>query len=144
MDQNIQQNPNKSGMSLPKTRPRKNKKAFAGFYLTLKAHKLKPGQNVTHLKSRPIVTCPCSLLHHRGSGPTINFNHLQNNKYCTFVKVMISAKTYARHNIQGQHNSSQPMPFQCIQTYLLTQPSCLLQNTFTNLYPKNAQNKMKL
>ena len=25
------------------------KKAFAGFYLTLKAHKLKPGQNVTHL-----------------------------------------------------------------------------------------------
>ena len=28
-----------------------NKKAFTGFYLTLKAHKLKPGQNVTHLKS---------------------------------------------------------------------------------------------
>ena len=28
-----------------------NKKAFAGFYLKLKAHKLKPGQNVTHLKS---------------------------------------------------------------------------------------------
>ena len=28
-----------------------NKKAFAGFYLTLKAHKLKPGQNVMHLKS---------------------------------------------------------------------------------------------
>ena len=43
-----------------------NKKAFAGFYLTLKAHKLKPGQNVTHLKSRPIVTCPGSLLHPLG------------------------------------------------------------------------------
>ena len=28
-----------------------NKKAFAGFYLKFKAHKLKPGQNVTHLKS---------------------------------------------------------------------------------------------
>ena len=40
-----------------------NKRAFAGFYLTLKAHKLKPGQNVTHLKSRPIVSCPGSLLH---------------------------------------------------------------------------------
>ena len=40
-----------------------NKKAFASFYLTLKAHKLKPGQNVTHLKSRPIVACPGSLLH---------------------------------------------------------------------------------
>ena len=40
-----------------------NKKTCAGFYLTLKAHKLKPGQNVTHLKSRPIVACPGSLLH---------------------------------------------------------------------------------
>ena len=43
-----------------------NKKAFAGFYLTLKAHKLKPGQNVTHLKSRPIVACLGSLLHPLG------------------------------------------------------------------------------
>ena len=43
-----------------------NKKAFAGFYLTLKAHKLKPGQNVTHLKSRPIVACSGSLLHPLG------------------------------------------------------------------------------
>ena len=43
-----------------------NKRAFAGFYLTLKAHKLKLGQNVTHLKSRPIVSCPGSLLHPLG------------------------------------------------------------------------------
>ena len=43
-----------------------NKRAFAGFYLTLKAHKLKPGQNITHLKSRPIVSCPGSLLHPLG------------------------------------------------------------------------------
>ena len=43
-----------------------NKKAFAGFYLTLKAHKLNPGQNVTHLKSQPIVACPGSLLHPLG------------------------------------------------------------------------------
>ena len=43
-----------------------NKRAFARFYLTLKAHKLKPGQNVTHLKSRPIVSCPGSLLHPLG------------------------------------------------------------------------------
>ena len=40
-----------------------NKKAFTSFYLTLKAHQLKPGQNVTHLKSRPIIACPGSLLH---------------------------------------------------------------------------------
>ena len=43
-----------------------NNKAFAGFYITLKAHKLKPGQNVTHFKSRPIVACPGSLLHPLG------------------------------------------------------------------------------
>ena len=43
-----------------------NKKAFAGFYLKLKAHKLKPGQNVTHLKSRPIIACPGSPLHPLG------------------------------------------------------------------------------
>ena len=43
-----------------------NQKAFAGFYLTRKAHKLKPGQNVTHLKSQPIVACPGSLLHPLG------------------------------------------------------------------------------
>ena len=32
----------------------------------LKAHKLKPGQNATHLKSRPIVACPGRLLHPLG------------------------------------------------------------------------------
>ena len=43
-----------------------NKKAFAGFYLTFKAHKFKLGQNVTHLKSRPIIAFPGSLLHPLG------------------------------------------------------------------------------
>ena len=36
---------------------------FARFYLTLKAHKLKPGDPLSALKSRPIVSCPGSLLH---------------------------------------------------------------------------------
>lgn len=40
-----------------------NQNPFARFFLTLKAHKLKPGQHVDHLKSRPIVSCPGSLLH---------------------------------------------------------------------------------
>jgi hypothetical protein len=43
-----------------------NKTPFARFYLTLKAHKLKPGQNVNQLKSRPIVSCPGSILHPLG------------------------------------------------------------------------------
>ena len=43
-----------------------NKTFFARFYLTLKVHKLKPRQNVNHLKSHPIVSCPGSLLHPLG------------------------------------------------------------------------------
>ena len=39
---------------------------YARFYLTLKAHKLKPGQTVDNLKSRPIVSCPGSLFHGLG------------------------------------------------------------------------------
>ena len=40
-----------------------NESPYARLYLTLKAHKLKPGQTVDQLKSRPIVSCPGSLLH---------------------------------------------------------------------------------
>ena len=43
-----------------------NQSPYAQFYLTLKAHKLKPGQTVDSLKSRPIVSCPGSLLHGLG------------------------------------------------------------------------------
>ena len=43
-----------------------NQSPYARFYLTLKAHKLKPGQTVDDLKSRPIVSCPGSLLHGLG------------------------------------------------------------------------------
>ena len=66
MDENIQQNTNKNGMRIFETRSGTQQQAFAGFYLTLKAHKLKPGQNVTHLKSQPIIACPGSLLHPLG------------------------------------------------------------------------------
>ena len=43
-----------------------NKAPYAQFYLTRKAHKLKPGETVDHLKIRPIVSCPGSLLHGLG------------------------------------------------------------------------------
>ncbi len=49
-----------------KTHMNLNTKPFARFYVTLKAHKLKSGQTVDHLKSRPIVSCPGSLLHPLG------------------------------------------------------------------------------
>ena len=43
-----------------------NQSPYARLYLTLKAHKLKPGQTVDQLKSRPFVSCPGSLLHGLG------------------------------------------------------------------------------
>ena len=43
-----------------------NQSPYARFYLTLKVHKLKQGQTVDQLKSRPIVSCPGSLLHGLG------------------------------------------------------------------------------
>ena len=43
-----------------------NQSPYACFYLTLKAHKLKLGQTVDHLKSRPIISCPGCLLHGPG------------------------------------------------------------------------------
>ena len=52
--------------AFPKQGLKDNKKPFVGFYLTLKANKLNPDQNVTHLKSRPIVACPGSLIHPLG------------------------------------------------------------------------------
>ena len=43
-----------------------NQSPYARFYITIKAHKLKPGQTVDQLKSRPIFSCPGSLLHGLG------------------------------------------------------------------------------
>ena len=49
-----------------RTHLKENTKPFACFYLTPKAHKLAKGQGVEKLKSRPIVSCPGSLLHPLG------------------------------------------------------------------------------
>ena len=77
-----------------------NKKALAGFYLTLKAHKLKPGQNVTHLKSRRIIACPGSLLHP--------------------LDIWIDRKlqTLAKHQESYFHNSYELRQQLCCTTYL--------------------------
>ena len=43
-----------------------NQSRYAWFYLTLTTHKLKPGETVDNLKSRPIISCHDSLLHGLG------------------------------------------------------------------------------
>ena len=66
MDEKYHKNITKMECAFLKQGLKNNIKAFAGFYLTLKDQKLKPGKNVTHLKSRPIIACPGSLLHPLG------------------------------------------------------------------------------
>ena len=53
-------------MCLYSQRTEINQSPFACFYLTVTANKLKLGQTVDHLKSRPIVPCPDSLIHRLG------------------------------------------------------------------------------
>ena len=66
--ENIQQKLTKMECAFIRDELNSNQSPHAQFYLTLKAHKLKPGQMVDHLKSRPIVSCPSSLLHGLGVG----------------------------------------------------------------------------
>ena len=101
-----------------------NKKAFAGFYLTLKAHKLKPGQNVTHLKSRPIAACPGSLLHPLGIWIDRKLQVIARQQESYFRTVSNYVNNYVPPHIQQMPNSSLRMQYQCIQISLRTQPSC--------------------
>ena len=69
---------------------------YAQFYLTLKAHKLKPTQTVDNLKSCPIVSCPGSLLH--GLGVWVDhklqevaqktISYFKNNNYFTYTYLL--------------------------------------------------------
>ena len=54
------------GTNIHQGKTRQNKVPYARPYLTLIAHKLKPGQTVDKLKNRHIVSCPGSILHGLG------------------------------------------------------------------------------
>ena len=102
----------------------KNKKPFSGFYLTLKAHKLKPGQNVNQLKSRQSYPVPVAYYIHWVSGRIVNSRHLPNNKFPTFATATTSVKNHALQTTQQQLSSSPPTPSLCTRTSPPTQLSC--------------------
>ena len=99
----------------------KNKKAFAGFYLTLKAHKLKPGQNVRHLKIDQSSHAQGAYYTPWVSGSIENYKSLRNNKNLTFGIASNYANNYVRPHIQQMPNFSPRMQYQCIRTSLETQ-----------------------
>ena len=70
-----------------------NQSPYARFYLTLKAHKLKPGQTENQLKSRPIVSCPGSLLHGLGVWVDRKLQEVAQNTISYFKNTLELKKT---------------------------------------------------
>ena len=80
-----------------------NQSPYARFYLTLKAHKLKPGQMVDHLKSHPIVSCPGSLLHGLGVWVDCKLQEVAQKTVSYFKNTLELKKTTARAISTAKH-----------------------------------------
>ena len=93
-----------------------NKAPYERFYLTLKAHKLKPGQTVDNLKSRPIVSCPGSLLHGLGVWVIENFKKLIKAPFHTSKTASNWKNNYSKSTYPQMHVSSALMLCPCTQT----------------------------
>ena len=93
-----------------------NQSPFAHFYLTLKAHKLKSGQTVDHPKSRPIVSCPGSLLHVLGVWVDCKLQEVAQKQYPTLKTPWNSKKNFSSCIYQHTHACSLPMPCPCTPT----------------------------
>ena len=91
-----------------------NLSPFAHFYLTLKAHKLKPGQTVDQLKSRPIVSAACSMV--SVSGWTASSKKLPNEQYLTLKIRWNSKNNSLSYTSQQTLHYSLPTPCPCIPT----------------------------
>ena len=76
-----------------------NQSPYARFYLTLKAHKLKPGQTVDQLKSRPIVSCPGSLLHGLGVWVDCKLQEVAQNTISYFKNTLELKKQLLKLNL---------------------------------------------
>ena len=124
-----------------------NQSPFARFYLTLKAHKLKPGQTVDHPKSRPIVSCPGSLLHGLGvwvdrklqevAQSTVSYfeNTLELKKQLLELHLPANARLFTADAVSMYTNISTHTVLNLIGKYL-TQYQLLLQNN--KEYPQDA------
>ena len=81
-----------------------NQSPYTRFYLTLKACKLKPGQMVDHLKSRPIVSCPGSLLYGLGVWVDRKLQEVA-QKTISYLKNMLELKK----QLLDLHNPRKPV-----------------------------------
>ena len=122
-----------------------NQSLFARFYLTLKAHKLKPGQTVDQLKSRPIVSCPGSLLYGLGvwvdrklqevAKNTISYfkNTLELKKQLLDLKLPTNARLFTADAMSMYTNTPTQTSLNLIGKYLSD-----YQQKQNNEYPQDA------
>ena len=122
-----------------------NQSPYARFYLTLKAHKLKPGQMVDQLKSRPIVSCPGSLLHGLGvwrdqklqevAQRTVSYfkNTLELKKELLDLNLPTNARLFTAEAVSMYTNIPTHTALNLIGKYLNQH-----QQKYNNKYPKDA------
>ena len=90
-----------------------NQSPFACFYLTLKAHKLQPGQTDDQLKSRPIVSCPGSLLHRLGVLVDRKLQEVAQKTILYFKNTLELKKQLLELHLPTNAHYSLPMPCLC-------------------------------
>ena len=122
-----------------------NQSPYARFYLTLKAHKLKPGQTVDQLKSRPIVSCPGSLLHGLGiwvdrklqevAQNTISYfkNTLELKKQLLDINLPTNARLFTANAVSMYTNIPTHTALNLIGEHLAQ-----YQQKYNNEYPQDA------
>ena len=118
---------------------------YARFYLTLKAHKLKPGHTVDQLKSQPIVSCACSLLHGVGvwvdrklqevAQKTVSYfkNTLEPKKQLVDLNLPTNARLFTTDAVSMYTNIPTHTVLNLIGKYLNQ-----YQQKHNNEFPKNA------
>ena len=122
-----------------------NQSPYARFYLTLRAHKLKPGETVDQLKSRPIVSCPGSLLHGLGvwvdrklqevAQNTISYfkNTLELKKQLLKLNLPTNARLFTADAVSMYTNIPTHMVLNLIRKHLAQ-----YQRKYNNEYPQDA------
>ena len=94
-----------------------NQSPYARFYLTLKADKLKPGQMVDHLKSRPIISCPGSLLHGLGVWLDHKLQEVAQKTISYFKNTLELKKQLLDLHLPPTHTCSPLTPCPCTPTF---------------------------
>ena len=122
-----------------------NQSPFGCFYLTLKVYKPKQGQTGDQLKSRPIVSCPGSLLHGLGvwvdrklqevAKNTISYfkNTLKLKKHLLELHLPTNARLFTANAVSMYTNIPTHMALNLIGKYLAQ-----YQRKKNNEYPRDA------